>query len=203
MLRCAPLLLVLFFLVTTVSPQAADALALTAQDSTIIPGKRVGLITAYSSLETLRAIYGSASVRSCQLDAAEGELIAGAKLFEGTDRALEIIWAEDGVEKRISDIRILGKAWKFANGLKLGLSVPEVEKINGQAFRVSGFEWDYGGYATFPEGKLSGGVTLRFRPTEKAYSPEARGDILLASDSPALLSAQPVVESITITFIEP
>ncbi len=196
-----PTLLHLIALLTmSLALVAEDMVALTVADTTVVPGKRVGLISQYSSLSTLQALYGGNSIRCCQLDAGEGELIAGAKLFEGTDRALDIVWAEDGIEKRIASIRIIGRAWVFNGGLKLGMTLAEVEKVNGAAFKVAGFDWDGAGYATFEGGRLAGGVILRFRPTEKNYSADARGDVRLMSDNPALETAHPVVESITVTF---
>jgi hypothetical protein len=182
---------------------AEEPTMLPREDCSVVPGKRVGLVMQYSSLSTLQAIYGMKNVRSCQLDTGGGTLSPGAKIFEGTDRALDILWAQDGVEKRIAEVRILGRGWKFQNGLQLGMSLAEVEKINGHTFKVSGFGWDYGGYATFEVGKLSGGMTVRFKPTEAQYAPEAHGDVSLSSDSTALLSAQPVIEAITVSFCSP
>jgi hypothetical protein len=181
-------------------PTAEDVAKPTAADNTVIPGKRVGLITQYASLGTLRSIYGSGKVRCCKLDAGEGMVVAGAKLFEGTDRALDIVWDEKGIEKRIADVRILGRAWAFPCGLKLGMTLAEVQKMNGAQFKVSGFGWTYGGYATFEGGKFAGGVTVRFRPTEQNYSADARGNVRLVSDCAAMESAHAVVESIIITF---
>ena len=172
----------------------------TAADNTAVPGKRVGAITAYSSLATLKALYGSANVQSCKVPGAEGETLDGAKLLTGTDRALEIIWVPEAVERRIEAVRLIGKAWTLDNGVRLGLTIEETEKINGKPFKVSGFGWDYGGYASFTDGLLGKGVSVRFSPTEAEYSGSISGEKQIPSSDTTLRAAHPLVAELTITF---
>lgn len=174
-----------------------------AEDLTVVPGKRVGPITALSSLSTLQALFGKDKVKAAKLSGAEGEELDGAILFKGTDRELQIIWDFDAVGKRISDIRILGKAWRFESGLKLGLSVEEVQQINGKPFKVSGFGWDYGGYADFEGGKLAEGVSVRFEPTERKFPNSVIGEVQLLSTNLDLMATKPVVDGLTVVFPRP
>ena len=173
------------------------------EDLTVVPGKRVGPITALSSLSTLQALFGKANVVNGKIPGPEGSELDGATLFKGTPKELEIVWHEENVGKRISAITIVGKAWKFDSGLKLGMTIEEVEKINGKAYIVGGFDWDYGGYSNFEGGKLAEGLSVRFSPTESNYPSKIMGEVQVPSTDKDLLAAKPVVTSLTLYFPGP
>lgn len=169
-------------------------------EMTVIPGKRVGPVTTYSSLPVLLALFGRSNVKAGKIPGAEGEVIDGAVIYGGTERELQVIWEPDAVGRRIELVRVIGRAWKFCNGLAVGLTVSDVEKINGAAFTISGFDWDYGGYARFDGGALARGVMVRFRPGEESYSREIVGEKQIPSTSAALQAANPLVSELSVTF---
>ncbi len=174
-----------------------------AKDTTIVIGKRVGAITHGITLLGLRTLYGAKNVKPAQLDGPEGTTLDGIRLFPGTDRELELIYNQEGDEKIITDVVVVGSAWKFECGLKVGMSIEEVEKINGRPFKVAGFDWDYGGFANFEGGKLARGVSLRFYPTAEKVSEKLSGDIQIKSTDKLLRAAKPVVqERITVMLEE-
>lgn len=165
------------------------------KDNTIVLGKRVGLIKPGMTATDIERAYGKGSLKQQKIPGAEGEEIDGAKLFDGTDRELEIVWDPDNEKTKIVfDIRVMGKAWKFENGLKSGMTVEEVEKINGKPFKIAGFEWDYGGYANFEGGKLDGKVSIRFSPTTENIPEYLSGDKQLSSADKKLRAAKPLVD---------
>lgn len=165
------------------------------KDNTIVLGKRVGLIKPGMTATDIERAYGKGSLKQQKIPGAEGEEIDGAKLFAGTDRELEIVWDPDNDKKQVVfDIRVMGKAWKFENGLKSGMTVEEVEKINGKPFKIAGFEWDYGGYANFEGGKLEGKVSIRFSPTTENIPEYLSGDKQLSSTDKKLRAAKPLVD---------
>lgn len=165
------------------------------KDNTIVLGKRVGLIKPGMSATDIERAYGKDNLKLQKIPGAEGEEIDGAKLFADTDRELEIVWDPDNEKtKVVFDIRVMGKAWKFENGLKSGMSVEEVEKINGKPFKIAGFEWDYGGYANFEGGKLEGKVSIRFSPTTENIPEYLSGDKQLSSADKKLRAAKPLVD---------
>jgi len=130
-----------------------------------------------------------------ELPGPEGSTFKGAKLFEGTERELEIVWdPENEAKKVVFDVRITGTAWKFENGLKVGMTIKEVEKINGKPFKIAGFSWDYGGYANFEGGKLSAKVTIRFNPSTDEVPDYLMGDKQISSGDKKLRAVKPVVE---------
>ena len=165
------------------------------KDNTIVLGKRVGLIKPGMTATDIERAYGKDNLKQQKIPGAEGEEIDGAKLFADTDRELEIVWDPDNEKKKVVfDIRVMGKAWKFENGLKSGMTVEEVEKINGKPFKIAGFEWDYGGYANFEGGKLEGKVSIRFSPTTENIPEYLSGDKQLSSADKKLRAAKPLVD---------
>lgn len=172
-------------------------------DNTIVPGKRVGLIKPGMTLTELQRAYGASNVKEEELPGAEGETIAGARLFGDTERELEIIWdPEKEGKKVVFDIRVIGSAWKFENGLKQGMTLDEVEKINGKPFKISGFSWDYGGYANFAGGKLAMKVSIRFNPSTKDIPDYLQGDKELSSTDKKLRAVKPVIEGPITVFMK-
>lgn len=188
----------LLFLALFVSITHADEFD--PADNTIVLGKRVGLIKPGMTSTDIERAYGKKNLKMEQLPGAEGETIAGAKLFAGTDRELEIVWdPEKEKTKVVFDIRVIGKAWKFENGLKNGMTVEEVEKINGKPFQIAGFSWDYGGYANFKGGKLDAKVSIRFSPSSDEVPDYLQGDKQLSSSDKKLRAVKPLVdEGITV-----
>lgn len=171
-------------------------------DNTIILGKRVGLIKPGMTAADIEKAYGKTNLKNMDLPGPEGSSFPGAKLFEGTERELEIVWdPEKEGEKIVFDVRVLGTAWKIENGLKAGMTIEEVEKINGKPFKIAGFSWDYGGYANFEGGKLEGKVSLRFNPSTDDIPDYLQGDKELLSTDKKLRAVKPVVEEMITVFM--
>jgi hypothetical protein len=108
----------------------------------------------------------------------------------------------EGMDPWISEI-----AWQSAEGLKIGSSVAEVEKANGKPFKISGFKWDYGGYAIGWEGgaldsaqRNGCNLVMRFSPTGTETPPGALGDVELMSNSAEIAAAKPRVTELTISY---
>lgn len=174
-----------------------------AADNTIILGKRVGLIKPGMTAADIEKAYGKTNLKNMDLPGPEGSTFPGAKLFEGTERELEIVWDPEKEDKKVVfDVRVLGTAWKFENGLKAGMTIEEVEKINGKPFKVAGFSWDYGGYANFEGGKLGGKVSLRFNPSTDEIPDYLQGDKELSSTDKKLRAVKPVVEEMITVFMK-
>lgn len=190
-----PLLFLMFILGLTL--RAAE---IPLDDKTIVPGVRVGPIEKGMTLFGLKSLLGADKVKPTKIPGAEGEELDGVRLFAGTDRELEILFNEEGSEKEIWDLRILGKGWKFSNSLKLGLGIAEVEKINGKPFKVSGFEWDYGGWCDFSGGALEGKVSVRFSPLGDSTDESLMGDQQISSTHKKLRSAKVAVTDISVIF---
>ncbi|GEP42865.1 hypothetical protein [Brevifollis gellanilyticus] len=168
-------------------------------DSTIIVGERVGPIEKGMTLFGLKTMFGGGKVKSVKIPGAEGEEIDGVRLFGGTDREIEIIFNPEGDEKEIWDVRIIGKGWKFVNGLTKKMGIAELEKVNGKPYQVNGFGWDYGGWANFEGGKLEGKVSIRFSP-EGDVDDSLNGDKQIPSTNKKLRAAKVSMTDISVSL---
>jgi hypothetical protein len=72
-------------------------------------------------------------------------------------RGLEFVWSDEKARRRPTLIRATDQsAWATANGIRIGTALAEIEQMNGKPFKLSGFDWDYGGRVTdWQDGKLS------------------------------------------------
>ena len=192
---CAVSILVM---ICALQSQAQSLIAISADDHTVVPGQRVGAITLYSSLSVLQGLFGTKNVKPKMQPLPSGDTTPGARLFEGTDLQLDLLWDEEGRDKRVVEVRLTGPAWTLQNGLKTGLSIDEVARINGRPFKINGFDWHYGGYASFDGGALAEGLGVRFAPTVVNYKHSLVGDKKLSSTDNELRAAVPVVTQIAV-----
>lgn len=174
------------------------------QENLVVPGKRVGRLTPGMSADEIRKVYGAKNLVMAQIPIPEGAFLDGARLFVGTDRELQLIWKDGDARKILSDVNVVGSAWVFENGIHVGSTLLEVEKINGKPFMMSGFDWDYGGYAVdFQGGKLKN-IGLRFTYGERQIDPSLAGDKTISSSNAKLRALNPTVEKpITVSMTRP
>ncbi|MCF6285585.1 MAG: hypothetical protein L3K26_10395 [Candidatus Hydrogenedentes bacterium] len=198
-----------------------------AEDWRIVPGERVGKITATSTEADLIAAYGAENVGDARFDLGEGEFEMGTGLFLDDEiKALRIRWADGEKKARPSSIQWQGvkSVWKTVEGISLGTSLTKVQELNGKAFKLLGFDWDYGGTLSDsnggaivglsredPEkGYIAGKLSLVFQPDydgkpdfpEEKYA-QVRGGSEFSSDHPVMQELNPLVYSMTVSFSEP
>lgn len=186
---------------------AAEALTPDAADNTVVPGKRVGAITAHSSLSVLRALYGKANIGPKMQTQPSGDTSPGARLFAGTDRQLDLVWDEEAREKRVVEVRIIGSAWVLENGLKTGLPLGEAEKMIGKPVKATTSDGE-GGVIAFVDSAVPGtGFGLGFvssptnepKPAPEPKRAAANGKKAAPPPSPAR-NSNTVVTKIVISF---
>jgi hypothetical protein len=179
---------------------ASPALALDAGDRTFQAGRVGAIVKGATQPAELARIYGAGNVVYEKVHLAEGEYRAGAVIYRGTPDELQVGFTEDG--KKIEFIRITGKGWKSKEGIRIGTTLAELERINGGPFKFLGFGWDNGG-AVVNAAKLPRGVIISLAPTRNQESKQARqvrGDNEFSSRHPALKTLGVVVSLIVIGF---
>lgn len=164
-----------------------------------------GAFAIDSSEARLIEIYGADNVVTGMVPGPEGEEMLATRVFPGDRRkGLEVVWWDEENLKDPSHIE-LGTKLVAPGGLRAGLTVDEVVALNGEDFTLSGFGWDYGGYASPQSGALAdlpGGcmLSIRFSPTldTDADTMPVTGDVIVSSDEPLLdtLGAKVYVVSI-------
>ena len=191
--RSLPALLAAALLTIAISAHAAEP------DFTIELGKRVGAIQKSSTLAQLKEAYGAKNVKTANLPGPEGTTLKGAILFKGGDREMHVIWNDEKPEKEVFDVQLIGKAWVIGDKLKLGATIADVEAVNGGAFKVSGFDWDMGGYANFEGGKLATKVMVRFSPAGQSDE-SLLGDKQIPTSNKKLRAAKPTVTELLVVL---
>jgi hypothetical protein len=170
-----------------------------------------GVFGKDSSHLRLAMTYDSKNVSFADVDANNGSKVPASVVFPADPkRRLEIWWSNPAARSGTYLIDIKGKsAWSAPGGMKLGLTLAQLESLNHKPFKLKGFDkdgvatvsdWEDGALAALPGGCKSG-VSLHADP--KA-SPEALGafaaDQEFSSSDPALRAVKPAVSEILIGY---
>jgi hypothetical protein len=95
--------------------------------------------------------FGASNVVDQDVDVGEGETEPGTVVFsKDAPRSIEILWKDPDKKTKPSSATISGKRslWHAVHGMSLGTSLSELEHLNGRAFKLAGFGWDYSGTVT-------------------------------------------------------
>jgi len=177
------------------------------ENSLIVPGSSVGKITANTTLADLRDWYGKANVQAGQVPTNEGGTLPGAILFpHDPHKTIKVYWKMlKGQTPTVQSVLIEAPntSWHTEEGIRVGTSLQQLEKLNGQAFTLSGFDWDYGGMVLSwgDRGKLrdqfqkNGGLSLQLAPSPNASTHYAslEGEGTFSSANPEMQKLNPQV----------
>lgn len=124
-----------------------------------VPGEKVGQITNKSTEDDLKRIYGNQNVISAKELIEEGTReVTITYIYKGTNNEIKVLW-EDGktfITPSWVWISNNGSKWVTPEGITIGTSLEDLQKINKDIFIFNGFRWDYGGVVTsWGKGNLS------------------------------------------------
>lgn len=201
---------VLFFALILLSGCANDRQnsagqnAAAQKDFLVIPGERVGLITANTTEAALEDLYGAKDLKIQSIPIAEGDTQEGVLLYPGTHNEAEILWESAASEGTPAFVRI-GKdstEWHTPEGITIGTTLEKLEDLNGKPFTFYGFEWDYGGLITdWNDGNLSSNLIIALVPQNfDKLSDDLLGEVQLSSDDPRVRALHAKVGSMVVTF---
>jgi hypothetical protein len=170
-----------------------------------------GAFAIDTSEARLIEIYGAENVWTGIVPGPEGTEMLATEIFrDNPKRRLQFVWWN---EEDRTDLSFAELPTKMAGpgGVRAGMSVAEVQALNGEPFTMSGFGWDYGGYAGFESGALSnlpGGchLSLRFSPASYPEGVDVdaiTGDREVSSDNPLLEAVNARLESVAIGYPHP
>jgi hypothetical protein len=145
----------------------------------------------------------------------------GTEVFpDQPDMSLAIFWASEEPDSRIRRIRFCpsqilpGKCrWHTAEGITLGTSLRDLERLNSKPFQLHGFDWGFGGLITSWDGgrldKLAAncGFTIRLDPPPGPASDQraqlmdaVEGNEEFDSSHPAMHALNPVIDFLSLSF---
>jgi hypothetical protein len=155
--------------------------------------------------------YKSKNIIFTDVEAADGTKVPASILFPNDPkRRLEVWWSDRNHRSDIHLIVIGGQStWTAPDGLRLGQTLEQVEKINQKPFKLKGFDkdhiatvsdWDGGTVATLAGG-CNAGLSLRADPKASAEKIGAlSADKEYSSSDPAIRATKPTITEILIGY---
>jgi hypothetical protein len=170
-----------------------------------------GAFAKDSSEVRLAALFGKDSISWTQVAGPEGSKLNASVLYPNDPkRRLEVLWNVEDSRSGTQVIDINGQStWIAPMGLKLGMPMAAIEKLNKKPFSLKSFGGENGGQVTSWNGgaltALPGGckVSIRFAPDPKAAAQtktDLQSDKEILSNLAALKIASPKVTEIIIGY---
>ena len=147
----------------TDSTAMADTARVMTNDWVCIAGERAGIVTSTTSEQELITQLGENVSAHDTIFGSEGFFAIGTILYKGTPNEAHIIWKDTLNFKNPASVEVgwvepsnaAKVQWHTNNGIKIGTTLLELEKLNEKPFRFYGFGWDYGGSVSdWNKGKL-------------------------------------------------
>ncbi len=170
-----------------------------------------GAFSKDSSHLRLAMTFDTKNVTFSDVESSGGSKVPASVLFP-TDpkRRLEVWWSNPAARSQTYLIVINGKStWTAPGGMKLGLTLAQLEKLNHKPFKLKGFDkdgtaavsdWDGGLLATLAGGCKSG-LSLQADPKAAPDSVSAlAADKEYSSSDPAMRAVKPIVSEILIGY---
>ena len=170
-----------------------------------------GTFAKTSNQVRLEGVYKTQNVAFTQVDGSDGNKVMATVLFPNDPKQrLEVWWSDEEKRRDIYLIVINGKsAWAVPRGVKLGLNLAVLEKINHKPFKLKGFDKDNGSQVSDWNGgalaRLPGGckVGVRLRPdanVEAQLREAAAGNKEFSSSDAAMRAVNPSVAEIILGY---
>jgi hypothetical protein len=197
----------------------AASAAAQKNDWLIVPGQRVGPVTRATTRAELDSLFGTENVHDGSFQGGDVPEAATVVMTSDSSAALAITWDREHpatihicFETQAGPCR-----WRTASGIRIGLPIRELEKLNGKGFQVSGFAQDQGRVFSWRKGALEedpaacGHLVVRLSPEaeaaggelnkgESALLKQLQGDKPYASSYLPLLELNTIVSGLEIDF---
>ena len=165
--------------------------------------------------------YGANAVTYDTIWGAEGFFTMGTWIKTDEASHIEIMWTDSAKREGVISASLVSDAdyfapqlpagkWKSRTGVFIGMSIEELEKLNGRPFVFSGFGWDYGGgIIRWENGTLQDkGIAIQLNEgVQSSALPEKEylkcvGDVELMSSDTSARKMKPRVWSFSVAKIQ-
>jgi hypothetical protein len=189
---------------TASKPKAATA----APTTSIACG---GVFAKDSTHLKLAVKYDSRNIVYTDVDGPDGSKMKASVIYPNDPkRRLEVLWNNDAARSDTSVIAINGQSqWSAPKGLKLGMPLAALEKINGRPFKLNGFGpdgtasiagWEGGALAVLPGGcKIGGRLAIDTKAPADART-AVEGEKELMSNDASLKAVKPTIGELLIGY---
>ena len=194
---------------TTTAPAAA---APKAPPAAAAPARAIACSGAFAKDSThlkLATVFAVQNVTFTEVEVDAVKVMATVLFPKDPKRRLEVWWQNEASRSGIYLIVINGQStWTAPKGLRLGLALAAIEKLNGKPFKLKGFDKDGGTVTDWQDGALAslpGGckVGVRLAPSPKAPQ-AAREEVAAAkeflSTDASMRAAAPAIAEIILGY---
>ena len=161
-----------------------------------------GVFAKDSTHLKLAVKYDSRNIVYTDVDGPDGSKMKASVLYPNDPkRRLEVLWNNDAARSDTSVIAINGRSqWAAPKGIKLGMTLAALEKLNGRPFKLNGFGpdgsasiagWEGGALATLPGGCKVGGRLMIDAKAPSDARGAVEGDKELMSNDDSLKAVKP------------
>jgi hypothetical protein len=155
--------------------------------------------------------FGKSNVAFLDVDGDRGVKVKASVIYPDDPRQrVDVIWHDEKLRRRPAVIRVdFRSEWRALKGLHIGTELVEVEKINGKAFKLTGFDWELGGRVTNWQGgalaRVPGGCEFRVGFNPWADAPDSARDKVsgekeFLSGDPNMRATMPTVSEIILSY---
>jgi hypothetical protein len=175
------------------------------------------LFTSSASLTQLQSVFGASNIAagSVPLGDVEGEVLPASVLFPNDPtRRIAVVW-RDTLNKRSPRFVYLDRPseWRTPEGITIGTSLIELERLNNKPFQLAGFAFDEAGAViSWEGGRLERDKTGSCRvhvwldsisasrdSAARSYN-QVTGDRTFSSQHPAMQSLNPRVSRLLLFY---
>ncbi len=190
--------------VQATSQTATVATPASNDESGLITQNNIGGITPKTTEAELFKLFGKENVTKEKEIYANADVppFKGYTIYKGKPDELQVAIDPDKKSKiSFVLVRANNGKWHTAEGIHVGTTLDELNKINGEPFTFGGFGWDYGGYINdFKTGKLKSlkdVASLRL-DCEGKMPESCIGEVEVKSDNKVLKNAKVTVSEISV-----
>jgi hypothetical protein len=154
--------------------------------------------------------YDPKNVDFGEVDAGPGKSMASIIYPKDPKRRLEVWWSDMDKRKDVYLIAINGSStWTGPGGLRLGLSLADLQKLNRKPFKLRGFDkdktatvsdWDHGALAALSGGCKAGVILSAEAKAPPEVLAALPADSEFSSADEALRAVRPAVTEILIGY---
>lgn len=203
-------ILVAGLLISCSRPEGAASLHdVIAQKTAAIPFVASGLFHADSLLlfnrDLLISTFGAQNIVKKKSDSPmDGNIYDVVVLFPDSPKQIEVVLQDSTQGAAVKAVIIGAKSiWTTRAGVVPGMTLKELQSLNGRPFLFYGGGWDQGGYVTnWKDGALQGKVSCRLDKNHIMPYDMSKGDYDVhefSSDSRDAQNGNPVIEEITLS----